>query len=76
MGSMDNCKFFLEFLYLIKVFGNYTIITYQKGVMAIKLGGEDNIINFKNQDYKKRKKKEKLNKSQINNRGDNIYYTN
>ena len=53
---MDNCKYFFKILYLIKVFGNYTIITYQKGVMAIKLGREDNIIKFKNQDYKKRKK--------------------
>lgn len=38
MGGMGICKHFFEIVYLIKRFENYTMYTYQKGVMAARLG--------------------------------------
>ena len=35
---MVNCKNFYEIRYLINQYGNTTISTYQKGVMATRLG--------------------------------------
>ena len=49
MGSMVYCKTFIQIIYLIKRYENYTIYTYLKGVMATRLGGS--------QRYKKDRKK-------------------
>ena len=45
MPSMVNCKFFIKILYLIKKNLNYTIYTYQKGVMAARLEGGIKYLN-------------------------------
>ena len=41
MGSMVDCKIFFIILYLIKQTENYTMYTYQKGVMATSFGEEN-----------------------------------
>ena len=56
MGSMVNCKNFCGFLYLILNMGKNTIYIYQKGVMAVRLGGlkTDYFLSAEVERFKKR----------------------
>lgn len=56
---MGNCKFFYTIIYLITRCVNYTISTYQKGVMATRFGAGERYKNFskKIQNLKEEKRK-------------------